>query len=450
MRVVEFLQKGSRKYTDPFYDQSEIEAAKITGVPLEYLRGIRLAGEKSNEDQVSGAQARGVYQFIPETRSRIKSKYGVDAWDPNQASLAAAYLLKDSAMRNNGDYDIAVREYHGGTDRRNWGKYNQKYANALSSYVNGSNPQGDINNMIEDGTLDFDQLSQMMKSDPKMMPALLNHGNMEWYNENQRLMENLASQEKVESEMNTINDLMAQKIIEKKAQREQIMSMLPKAQATTSVFSRGGTLDDLDPDIVGFYNELNTLFPGTVITSSLRPGAKTSSGKMSRHALGQAIDLKPTPHVHKFLYSSQGDALLRKYNVGFLDETLEHNLKKTKGTGAHFHIGKDSTLKGNSYQHNTAMERQSFDTSGTEQFSLDDYSNTPNGPMPNMLNHGNQDWLEQNLMAENERLKQEEYQKEQEKFNLALQQDFQNKKAEREQIMSMLPKAKPTKTDNIF
>lgn len=446
MRVVEFLQKGSRKYTDPFYDQSEVEASKVTGVPLQYLRGIRTAGEKSNEDQVSSAGARGVYQFIPDTRERIKKKYGVDAWDPNQASLAAAYLLKESALRNNGSYDIAVREYHGGTDRNNWGKYNQQYANNVGAYV-GNQPNNDINFMIENGTINFDEFNNMLKSDPKLMPTLLNHGNMEWFQENQRLAEDLATQERKKSETDQLNASISQQVIEKQKEREQIMAMIPKAQKTTQVFKRGGILDGLDPDVAGFYTELNTLFPGTVVTSSLRPGSRTSSGKLSRHARGQAIDLRPTPEVHKFLYSPQGDSLLRKYNVGFLDETLEHNLKKTKGSGKHFHIGKDSTLIGNSYKGNTAYNNEQQDFN----INFDNFSQKQNGEMPNILNHGNQDWLEQNLIAENERLKQEQYEKQQEQINLAIQQDVENKKLEREQIMSMLPRAKPTtQSDNIF
>ena len=35
---------------------------------------------------------------------------------------------------------------------------------------------------------------------------------------------------------------------------------------------------------------------------------------------------------------------MRQYKVGYLDETTKEALAKSGGTGAHFHIGKDSAL----------------------------------------------------------------------------------------------------------
>ena len=110
MRLKQFLKDGGRKYNDPFYDKTDIDASQKVGIPVDVLRAVRLAGEKSNENQVSSAGAKGVYQFIPSVRNSVLKKYGVDAWNPEQSSLAAAYLLKENANRNNSDYTNAIRE----------------------------------------------------------------------------------------------------------------------------------------------------------------------------------------------------------------------------------------------------------------------------------------------------------------------------------------------------
>lgn len=38
---------------------------------------------------------------------------------------------------------------------------------------------------------------------------------------------------------------------------------------------------------------------------------------------------------------------MKKYKVGFLDESDPYTMRKTGATGPHFHIGKDSKLIGN-------------------------------------------------------------------------------------------------------
>lgn len=114
----------------------------------------------------------------------------------------------------------------------------------------------------------------------------------------------------------------------------------------------------IDPDVVAFRDELAKRFPQLKITSAVRTGSGVGkSGKGSRHNKGQALDLGADPEIQKFLYSAEGDAMLRRHNLGFLDETLKHNMEKTGATGPHLHIGKDSTLSGNRYHGNTAFER---------------------------------------------------------------------------------------------
>lgn len=146
---------------------------------------------------------------------------------------------------------------------------------------------------------------------------------------------------------------------------------MPRAKDLNDKFS-GVKWDGVDPDVINFRNELYEKFPHMRVTSAAR------NWGAGRHQKGQAIDLGYDETLHKFFYSKEGDALLRKHNLGFLDESLEENLKKTGGTGKHFHIGKDSTLKGNSYHGNTAFEREQTDHNHMENEELIDPNNVNN------------------------------------------------------------------------
>lgn len=85
-------------FADPAYDQADAYASKLTGVPLELLRSIRLNGERSNANQTSSAGANTPYQIIPKTRQGIIKNYGIDPWSsPQNAALGAAYVLREQA-----------------------------------------------------------------------------------------------------------------------------------------------------------------------------------------------------------------------------------------------------------------------------------------------------------------------------------------------------------------
>ena len=260
MRLKQFLQKGGRKYTDPFYDKTDEIASKKTGVPLEILKSIRLYGEQSNEDQVSGAGARGVYQFTRPTRNRILEKYGLDAWDPNQASLAAAKLLKDNADRHNGDYYTAIREYHGGTEPRNWGKYNRKYIENVTrgiSELKGNNPYydnvsqndeynytnpllseyKDIIKGMQNGVIDWtdDKTLDLYQKSPDFVNTVMNtYKTQEEYLRDSKLEEERNIQEqnkkKVEAENKYIEEVLTQKELEKR----QVLATIPLSKSVSS------------------------------------------------------------------------------------------------------------------------------------------------------------------------------------------------------------------------
>jgi hypothetical protein len=116
-------------YADPVYDQADTANEAKLGIPVGLLASIRTAGEKSNASRVSSAGAVTPYQFIPATSRAILDKYGIDVTlSPENASEGAGLLLRDSLKRAGGDVETAVREYHGGTDRKNWGPVNNAYA----------------------------------------------------------------------------------------------------------------------------------------------------------------------------------------------------------------------------------------------------------------------------------------------------------------------------------
>lgn len=117
-----------KSFDDPAYDAADASAAATAGIDPILLRSIRTKGEQSNADQVSSKGATTPYQFIPATRKAILDKYGIDVTlNPQNASLGAAYLIKEGMDRNNGDASAAVAEYHGGLDRSQHGPINKAY-----------------------------------------------------------------------------------------------------------------------------------------------------------------------------------------------------------------------------------------------------------------------------------------------------------------------------------
>ena len=114
------------------------------------------------------------------------------------------------------------------------------------------------------------------------------------------------------------------------------MNNPPKKQNTTLAKYK----ENLHNDIASFSEELTQFFPDAVFTSGNRPGAVTKFGKKSRHATGEAIDLRINPEIASYLESEEGVKLLHKYQLGFLDESLKDNQK----WGESLHVGRDSTL----------------------------------------------------------------------------------------------------------
>lgn len=89
------------------------------------------------------------------------------------------------------------------------------------------------------------------------------------------------------------------------------------------------------------------------VTSELRPGAKTSSGKDSNHRLtdewgrSRAIDVVPKDGdfeglKNKLLNSPEAKNWFQKRGYGIINEIIPQVKSKTKASGDHFHIGPDS------------------------------------------------------------------------------------------------------------
>lgn len=115
-------------YKDPYWSGLAAATEAKLGLPEGLLAAVVTKGERSNADQVSEAGARTPFQIIPATRKAAIDKYGVDPYlSPENAAEVAGLLLKESLDRNKGDKALAVAEYHGGTDRANWGPRTRSY-----------------------------------------------------------------------------------------------------------------------------------------------------------------------------------------------------------------------------------------------------------------------------------------------------------------------------------
>ena len=132
----------AKSYKDPHWSNLSANTEKLLKLPSGLLQNIVMHGEKSNADQVSSVGARTVFQITPTTRNLVLKKYGVDAYlNDKNAAMAAGLLLQESLKRNNGNVEAAIGEYHGGTDRTNWGPINKAYRQRVMGAQGGTQPQ---------------------------------------------------------------------------------------------------------------------------------------------------------------------------------------------------------------------------------------------------------------------------------------------------------------------
>lgn len=99
-------------HADPRLDAYATQVEQRNGLPPGLLVAIKNAGERSNSDQVSSAQARGVMQFIKPTWDA----YGKgDPTNPLNSIDAAGRYFPDLIKQYDGDVRAAVAAYNGGT-----------------------------------------------------------------------------------------------------------------------------------------------------------------------------------------------------------------------------------------------------------------------------------------------------------------------------------------------
>ncbi len=131
-------------YKDPFWSNLSDAVEQKLELPAGLLKSVLLYGERSNANQVSEAGAKTPYQITPSTRQLVLDKYGVDAYlSPETSAEAAGLLLKESLQRNKGDIKLAAAEYHGGTDKKNWGPRTRSYVDRVSAAMANARPSID-------------------------------------------------------------------------------------------------------------------------------------------------------------------------------------------------------------------------------------------------------------------------------------------------------------------
>lgn len=95
-----------------------------------------------NTRAVSPAGARGLAQVMPDTEASLEERFGrdLDPFDPNDALKMQAELMRENFAAS-GSWREALRMYHGGWDRSNWGPRNEEYA---PSVMGRMGPQASI------------------------------------------------------------------------------------------------------------------------------------------------------------------------------------------------------------------------------------------------------------------------------------------------------------------
>ena len=150
-RVYGAYSKAPISYKDPVYRDLISEAEQSVGIPSGMLAATVYAGEMSNNNQVSSAGAKTMFQFMPKTRKYIKQKYGFDAYaSPYEGAMAAASLLKENQQtlsKYTDDPTMAIAAYNTGagniikhlTEGKSLAKETQGYITRISQAL-GSTP----------------------------------------------------------------------------------------------------------------------------------------------------------------------------------------------------------------------------------------------------------------------------------------------------------------------
>lgn len=110
------------------YDDALNAAGKKYGVDPRLLKAVMMQESGGNPNIISDAGALGLMQIMP---FNLRA-YGVTNWrDPNQNIDGGAAILAENLRKARGDISLALRYYHGGYDKRQWGRVNAAYPGAV-------------------------------------------------------------------------------------------------------------------------------------------------------------------------------------------------------------------------------------------------------------------------------------------------------------------------------
>lgn len=111
------------------YDSFIQQSAAQQGIDPRLLTAVIGTESSFNPNAVNPeTQASGLGQQIPDTANRL----GIDPRNPAQSIDGAARQLAEN-IRRYGSVDDAVRAYHGGTDKANWGPKTEEYVRKVSA-----------------------------------------------------------------------------------------------------------------------------------------------------------------------------------------------------------------------------------------------------------------------------------------------------------------------------
>jgi hypothetical protein len=114
---------------DPGYEKEIQAASAATGVPPAYIKAVMMTESGGKNGQTSNQNAQGLMQLEPDTFAGLGGK---DIEDPAQNIMAGAKYLAQGYKAGNGDWDYALKYFHGGPDQKQWGPITQNYVGLVN------------------------------------------------------------------------------------------------------------------------------------------------------------------------------------------------------------------------------------------------------------------------------------------------------------------------------
>lgn len=119
--------KAPQNLTDKYDAMFEAAANKYRNVPgmsADLLKSVAVTESGLNPKAESGVGAKGLMQVMDSNKKATGLK---DSFDPQQNIMAGAQILAENLARTKGDQREALKQYHGGLDKGQWGKLTESY-----------------------------------------------------------------------------------------------------------------------------------------------------------------------------------------------------------------------------------------------------------------------------------------------------------------------------------